>query len=433
MVLLDFVGGWAADKAVLTTTDFTSGSLSILNLETFRTSKNLINIHSDAVVRVFGKRVYIVNRLGQDNILVVDLDYPEIPVMQFSTGNGSNPQDIAFLSETKAYVARLASAKILVVNPITGDSLKSIDISYVADTDGIPEAAHLTLFDGRLYVTCLRLDQTTFRPSGRGMVAVLDTDTDTVIDQDLKEVGLQGIVLRMKNPYQQVRFGNKLYFSCVGNFSDLTDGGIEVISLEKNSNEGNTIGEIELDGNPGSLALSSENRGYVVVTNALFVNNVKEFDLRTREVFSPLSGTSGGFIPAIAELNGQLFVLDQGNFLNPGTVGMRIYDTSSNTLVVGPISTGLPPNSIAFYEPGKIGIGESNGKVSILDDKRFRSDFSGDGKVGFEDFLLLVEHFGNHLLDPDFDPKVDLDDDGTVGFSDFLLFADDFGKKGVKD
>ena len=254
----------AADRAVVATTDFGSGSLAVVDLETYEAATNLLNIHSDAVVRAYSGKVYVVNRQGQDNILVLDPDDPGNPVLQFSTGNGSNPQDIAFVSDTKAYVARLASDRVLVVNPATGDSLGSIDLSFAADADGLPEAAHLAIFDGRLYVTCQRLDQNSLQPTDRSEVVVVDTDTDTVIDQDAEQAGLQGIVLQATNPFAgQVQVGAKLYLSCAGSVNDMADGGIEVVDLQNNRTDGVVMGESDLGGNIGALAMVSENRRLV--------------------------------------------------------------------------------------------------------------------------------------------------------------------------
>ena len=58
-----------------------------------------------------------------------------------------------------------------------------------------------------------------------------------------------------------------------------------------------------------------------------------------------------------------------------------------------------------------------------------RSDFTGDGKVDFDDFFLFADAFGAKRDGAGYDPKFDLDGDGAVDFDDFFLFADDFGKK----
>ncbi len=412
-----FVDAGAADRAILTTTDFSSGSLAVLDLETNEATVNVLNIHSDASVLTYRGKVYVINRLNQDNILVLDPDDLSTPLLQFSVGNGTNPQDIAFVSETKAYVARRASERVLVVNPATGDSLGSIDLSFVADADGLPEAKFMTIFDGRLYVTCQRLDRNNeSAPTDRSEVVVVDVDTDTPLDLDAAQDGVQGIVLQAKNPFGgQVRIGAKLFVSCIGTFDDPADGGIEVLDLQNNRTEGILLGEADLGGNAGAFAMLSEDRGYMVVSDTSFVNHLKGFNLAAEgispHVSASLSGASGGFIPAIAALKGRLYVLDQGSFTDPVTAGLRIYDTTADTLLAGPISTGLPPNFIAFLED-----------VTV-------ADFNGDGAVDFDDFVLFARAFGARPEAANWDAKFDLEADGEVNFKDFVTFARLFGSR----
>ena len=47
-------------------------------------------------------------------------------------------------------------------------------------------------------------------------------------------------------------------------------------------------------------------------------------------------------------------------------------------------------------------------------------DFTGDGVVGFADFLLFAVAFGSS------DSRFDLTDVGVLGFQDFLIFANMF-------
>ena len=410
-----FADAGAADRAILTTSDYSSGSLAVLDLEMNEATVNVLNIHSDASVLTYRGKVYVINRLDQDNILVLDPDDLSTPLLQFSVGNGTNPQDIAFVSETKAYVARRASERVLVVDPATGDSLGSIDLSFVADADGLPEVKFVAIFDGRLYVTCQRLDRNNeSAPTDRSEVVVVDVDTDTPLDLDATQDGVQGIVLQAKNPFGgQVRIGVRLFVSCIGTFGDQTDGGIEVLDLQNNRTEGILLSEAELGGNVGAVAMLSQDRGYVVVSDTSFVNSVKGFTLAAEGVSAHVSealpGASGGFTPTIAALKGWLYVSDQGSFTDPVTAGLRIYDTAADTLLAGPISTGLPPNSIAFSED-----------VTV-------ADFNGDGDVDFDDFVLFAHAFGAKPGVANWDVKFDLEADGEVNFKDFVTFARLFG------
>lgn len=48
--------------------------------------------------------------------------------------------------------------------------------------------------------------------------------------------------------------------------------------------------------------------------------------------------------------------------------------------------------------------------------------------VGFDDFFLFADHFGQREVDAVYDPIFDIIVDGMIDFEDFFRFADDFGK-----
>ena len=54
--------------------------------------------------------------------------------------------------------------------------------------------------------------------------------------------------------------------------------------------------------------------------------------------------------------------------------------------------------------------------------------FGGDNSVGFDDFFLLVDHFGLTKANLEFDAAFDLDSDEDIDVDDFLAFADFFGR-----
>ena len=57
------------------------------------------------------------------------------------------------------------------------------------------------------------------------------------------------------------------------------------------------------------------------------------------------------------------------------------------------------------------------------------SDFDGDGRVGFADFLAFAGQFGARQGDGRYEAQYDLDSDGAIGFGDFLIFSSSFGKE----
>ena len=56
------------------------------------------------------------------------------------------------------------------------------------------------------------------------------------------------------------------------------------------------------------------------------------------------------------------------------------------------------------------------------------ADFTGDGKVDFDDYFIFAAGFGLRAEMTGFDPRLDLKADGIVDFSDFFIFAENFGR-----
>ena len=403
LVVLFFATDVLANQAIITTTDYSSGSFSSLDLSTNTATNDHLTIHSDAAVRTYRDKVYIINRLGQDNVLVLDQSDLKTPLTQYSTGNGSNPHDMAFVSEEKAYISRYEQTQLLIVNPVTGDLLGEVELSVFADADGLPEVSQLALYGNHLFAACQRLDRDNgWVPTDVSVIAVVDVMTDQVVDVDANTAGVQGVVMAGKNPAGAVQRGDKWFLSAVNTFGDLTDGGIEVIDLANLRSDGVVLGEMALGGNLSSMTMVSDDEGHVVVSDASFVNVVKRFGLATQSVSAGLSGLSGGFVPSLGVFGGRLYVLDQGSFVDPTSAGVRVYDVKTDELVAGPISTGLLPASIAFV-----------GSVA---------DFNGDCVVDFSDFLAFASAFGKSASDAMFD----LDGNGSVDFLDFLIFVSEF-------
>ena len=398
-----------ANQAVMTTTDYVTGGLSSMDLGTHTAVNDHLTIHSDAVVRTYRDKVYILNRLGQDNVIVLNGDDLQTPLTQYSTGNGTNPHDIAFVSEEKAYISLYERTQLLIVNPVTGVSLGTVDLSTFADTDGLPETSQLAVHGGHLFAACHRLDRENgWVPTEFSAIGVVDVSTDLLVDADPDTEGTQGIVMTRSNPSGAALRGSKWYLSAVNTYTDLTDGGIEVIDLANLRSEGIVLDETTAGGNPGSLVMTSDRDGYAVITDENFVNTVKRLDLATQSVSPGLDGLSGGFVPALGLFGTRLFVLDQGSFVDPASAGVKVYDVNSDDLLAGPIDTGLPPSSIAF-------LGSA-------------ADFNGDFIVDFSDFVAFASTFGRTTAEDDFDARFDLNGNGEVDFQDFLIFASEFGR-----
>lgn len=318
---------------------------------------------SDAVVRSFGNRIYVINRWGTDTIQVIDPASFGV-IANFSVGSGSNPQDIAAVSDEKAYISRLDAQSdaattddILIVNPLTGDVLGSIDLTpYTADDgDRLARAAQMVLVDGRLYVCLQDLPANLMNPANtNGKVAVIDTETDTVIDVDPDLDGTQAIELAGMNP-SDITYSpltEKFYVASTGkrvafvvDVSDAT-GGIESFHLDDDEqyvSEGIVIDDAAFGADVTEVRLASAELGFTIVGSTA----IAAFDPTTFAVVDPnVYQTPGFFLPDFSiDQDGRLLVAEQ-DFMGPGVVFLN----ADGTKVAGPTAVGAPPSSITFVD-----------------------------------------------------------------------------------
>jgi hypothetical protein len=211
------------------TSDYHTGSYSVFGIDSDFAALDIAPIHSDAVIRYCGgSDIYVINRLGRDNIQVIDRHNLQT-VMQIDLADLSNPYDVA-VKDSLIYVAEFASAKIEVFGQNQGDHRSDIDLSAFADTsDGLPETTELAIIDGYLYALAANLDaKNTFAPL-----------TAKLIRYDLSKKTFASLDLPFGNPVNMAwdSAGGKLYIPCRGVFLKpdysgfVLDGGIATINL----------------------------------------------------------------------------------------------------------------------------------------------------------------------------------------------------------
>ena len=336
--------------AYVLTSDYSSGGLSSGNLDTRLITRDVASAYADARLRWFGGLLYVVNRFGQDNIQVIDPANNFTTVRQFSVGNGSNPQDIAFLTSTKAYVTRLASSRLLIVNPATGDSIGAIELKPFADADHIPDMDHMIRVGTTLYVALERLSN--FQPTDSSLVVAIDTRADTVIDAVPALPGVQAIALPGTNPTTGFDFDattGRLILGCTGSYG-VGDGGIAWIDTQTLASGGFAITEPVLGGDVLGVVWGTATRSFAIVSDAFYNTSLVAWNpttgLKLSTVFAP-----GGFSIADAALNdrGELYVCDNDAF---GAPGLYVFSAATGAPLAGPLDTGLPPVGVAFDHSG---------------------------------------------------------------------------------
>jgi DNA-binding beta-propeller fold protein YncE len=337
-----------AARAYVVESDFASGSCAGVDVASRQAACNVSPVHSDARVRWYDGRIYIVNRFGADNIQVLHGTTYAL-LRQFSVGNGSNPYDIAFASPTKAYVTRWATSELWIVNPATGAHTGTISLASLADDDGKPEMDRLMMVGPLLFVSLQRIDQAGgFQPTDSSLVAVVDTRTDALVDCDPTVPGAQGILLPRVNPVTSFVFDEprtRLYLGCVGRYGEL-DGGIVAIDPAALVATGVVAREDSLQGDVLDLAWAGEQRAFAIVSDASFNTEL----IRWSPVSGDREGTlysPGGFSLADAEVTpaGDEVWVCNSSFASPG---LRVFSAYTGLPLAGPITCTLPPQGITF-------------------------------------------------------------------------------------
>ncbi len=337
-------------RILVVASDYAVGSLALIQGDsTFATQTNLASIHSDAVARVERNTAYVVNRFGGDNVQVITMTGDFQTVRQIPMGAGSNPHDIAFVSDSVAYVSRFGSTGLIAFDPRTGAIRDTIDLSPLADADGVPDMDRLFFEPPYLYVAVTRIDfgGGTYDPVPPSHLAVVDTRDNSLIDVDEQADGVQGIILAGLNPCApMVRAPSTSSLLLVpesGVYGEL-DGGVEKVDLESWASVGWLVREEALGGDLIDFALTENGTGYAVVSRSGEngdVTSIVRFDPATGALIGTIAESDGyDFSDLIVTCCGYLMVSDR-SYTQPG---VRVYDgVGDHEEWIRLVPTGLPP------------------------------------------------------------------------------------------
>ena len=342
-----------ADQAVVLATDYETGYANVLGLEApYPRTVNFEAVCADASMRAHGDRVYVVGRFGCDHVQVLDATQGFATLAQWSTGNGTNPQDIEIIAPDKAYVSLYDRSYLLVADPRNGATLGTISLAAFADADGLPEAAEMVRVGDRVFVALQRLDRMdNFRANNPSLMAVVDCVSDQVVDARPLQSGVQAIPLSGRNPFAEMVLDpvrGKILVAESGNFAAL-DGGIEFVDPGNLEAEGWFASEAALGGDVTAVRLWHDCSGFVVVNDDLFRTKLVRFDRCTGTVLTT-PWQSNGFDLCDLEIDAhdQVLVSDR-DLLTPGVRLFRAVDGTQITTM--PLPFGLPPCDLALVTP----------------------------------------------------------------------------------
>jgi hypothetical protein len=304
------------------------------------------------VVRAYDQFVYVVNRGATGNIQILDPCADFATLHQYSTGNGSNPHDIVFLSTSVAYISRYDMTSVLKMNLDTGATLGTINLHELADVDMLPEMDQMFLYGDRLYVALQRLDRNNFyQPTDYSELAVIDISTDTLVDMDPALGGVQGITLQYTNPYSEINYRDlgvsyNAYFSAVG-FFGLLDGGVIQCDITDPTSQTVIFTEAAAGGDILDVEIISDNKGFAIIATPSFTTELIAFNPTTGLKLGPTIYAPGGYDLNDCEPSYHGLLLADRRPVNPG---VRYFDVDTNQLIHGPVDVGLPPFDILVMD-----------------------------------------------------------------------------------
>jgi hypothetical protein len=343
-----------AKKTVVATTtaaDYSSGNVGTLRLEDNSVQQNLLAVHSDTYIRTYHGAMYIIERLGKDNVIkITGRDIAPAKVdYQVNIGHSVNLQDIAFANDNKAYITQLQSKDLVIFNPATGAKTGSIDLSRfntfagAANAEPYPYMSSAVVYGGFLYVACQRLAHSGayLIPGDTSLIVILSTISDSVTGT---------IALSKKNPYSVSICNGKMFVSSSGAWGNATDGGVECVDLFSNMNLGVVAMEGDFGGDISTIQMTGPDKGYVAVGKnspdfSTFWTEIMSFNPQTRCVGQKVQNIDNAF-GGIA-FDGQLLYVGDRSLTKPGIVVIDPADDSKKT---GPFDIGLPPNALAVLK-----------------------------------------------------------------------------------
>jgi hypothetical protein len=184
----------APTRLLVTTTDFSTGAVSVVDVASMTVSADVALGSTDAIPAHVGDLAVLVHRYQIDDIQLLDpardwATVADIPITAECT-EAPNPQAIVFDGEGRGFVPQLDVPEIAILDGTSRTG--TIDMRGVPDEDGNPDLGAAIACGGTIFVNAQRLDDAYQRVGPDELVAV-DTEAAAPIDLDAKADGVQGL------------------------------------------------------------------------------------------------------------------------------------------------------------------------------------------------------------------------------------------------
>jgi DNA-binding beta-propeller fold protein YncE len=323
-------------KLFIAESDFLSGLLEWKGLSDNALSGSHLSIFNDAALKSFGGYLYVIEHFGADNVMKFDPSKsgPSGVVYQTHIGNNWNPQEIAFLSATKAYISNMNEPKISIFDPSSGAVSSAINIAaytFKPDSNTSPYAGAMQMVGSDLYVLLQRRNG--YNPGAPSLILKINTATDAVVDT---------IATKFKNGYAMAYTDGALYVSNPGGSFTIGDGAIEKVDLATKT-VSTVITETALGGKPNLIAHKSGSHFYVQNYIGWKNEKVVELDAATGTVVATLPGVKDAYGGIFYDsTDAKLYVGERDSV----EMGVRIFENNVQTGATLTSASSLPPTGL---------------------------------------------------------------------------------------
>ena len=361
----------------------TGETLSKINLETGIVENNILTLGTDVLcypnqIVVRDTLAYVLNS-GTDEIQIIDLN-AEATVGFINTGAGSSPFGMSFLDSQFVYVTSFTQNNVIKIDVINHTIVNQTPVGIS------PEGSIIK--DFKAYIAITAFDHQTWE-YGQGKVVVLDTHTDTVIEE--LDVGT--------NPQYLVRDSlGRIHVVCTGNYWS-SFGMIYIIDPDVNT----VVDSFSIGGSPGNITITPDNIAYIAAGGWVGDGNVYTYNALTSQTYH----TSDN--PLVVDSGCMMVVAWQDTTVFVGTFKDYVTEIDSSGSSLQSFALGDGPIHADFnYIPGDL---DGSFQVNISDliwmvnwffmdgppalYPRWRANVDGSERYDITDLIYLVNYMFN--------------------------------------
>lgn len=282
----------SSSRIFLFGSDYSTGEISQVDLDSTALNNSIV-FYQDSRVYSDGENLWVLEGLGADNLVKLPIDYTssEDIIFQKSLDDNSNPVDIAFSSESRAWVSLENTNTIIQINTEDGEKVSEYDLSqFTFDADNFANPGDLLISGDTLFVAIQRRNG--FSAGDLGVILLLDAASGD---------SLGTINLPMTNPTSMALVEGNLYVSLSGEFFTGADSSRALVSVDLSDLNPSIITyDTDLGGSP-TVIQSLDNQLYVKIQSGYddsfnAIESIVQMDPSTEVVTEVYSGSvEGGF------------------------------------------------------------------------------------------------------------------------------------------